>query len=326
MDRKEKMPGRMEMEKMMSDLSRLLDKQDFKNKEDLQAYLNGLKGKEIPEAPPRTAVEFAQDIMYEAWEAEDKKERIKLAKEALSVSADCADAYNLLAEEDAETLEDATEYYRKGMEAGSRSLGEEVFQEHDGCLWAYTPARPYMRSMHGYVECLWESGAHDEAIAHAREMLRLNTNDNQGIRYVLAAYLAELQRYDELDELLNRGEYEDDSMAEWLYARALVSFVKNGDAKKANDDLKAALKSNQYVPEYLTGRKTIPLFLPDSVTAHGEDEAFCYASMWLKAWRKVPGAIDWLKNKAGIKIFTKVGRNEPCPCGSGKKYKKCCGA
>jgi len=23
---------------------------------------------------------------------------------------------------------------------------------------------------------------------------------------------------------------------------------------------------------------------------------------------------------------SKVGRNDPCPCGSGKKYKKCCGA
>jgi len=22
---------------------------------------------------------------------------------------------------------------------------------------------------------------------------------------------------------------------------------------------------------------------------------------------------------------TKVGRNNPCPCGSGRKYKKCCG-
>ncbi len=22
--------------------------------------------------------------------------------------------------------------------------------------------------------------------------------------------------------------------------------------------------------------------------------------------------------------MTKVGRNDPCPCGSGKKYKKCC--
>ncbi|MBW2689835.1 MAG: SEC-C domain-containing protein, partial [Deltaproteobacteria bacterium] len=23
---------------------------------------------------------------------------------------------------------------------------------------------------------------------------------------------------------------------------------------------------------------------------------------------------------------TKIGRNDPCPCGSGKKYKKCCGS
>jgi preprotein translocase subunit SecA len=25
------------------------------------------------------------------------------------------------------------------------------------------------------------------------------------------------------------------------------------------------------------------------------------------------------------KTAPKIGRNEPCPCGSGKKYKKCCG-
>lgn len=25
------------------------------------------------------------------------------------------------------------------------------------------------------------------------------------------------------------------------------------------------------------------------------------------------------------RIMPKVGRNDPCPCGSGKKYKKCCG-
>jgi len=28
----------------------------------------------------------------------------------------------------------------------------------------------------------------------------------------------------------------------------------------------------------------------------------------------------------GQAVSNKVGRNEPCPCGSGKKYKKCCGA
>jgi SWIM/SEC-C metal-binding protein len=25
------------------------------------------------------------------------------------------------------------------------------------------------------------------------------------------------------------------------------------------------------------------------------------------------------------RVEKKIGRNEPCPCGSGKKYKKCCG-
>lgn len=24
------------------------------------------------------------------------------------------------------------------------------------------------------------------------------------------------------------------------------------------------------------------------------------------------------------KLDSKIGRNEPCPCGSGMKYKKCC--
>jgi SWIM/SEC-C metal-binding protein len=26
-----------------------------------------------------------------------------------------------------------------------------------------------------------------------------------------------------------------------------------------------------------------------------------------------------------VTVDKKIGRNDPCPCGSGKKYKKCCG-
>ena len=29
--------------------------------------------------------------------------------------------------------------------------------------------------------------------------------------------------------------------------------------------------------------------------------------------------------KQPVKAAPKVGRNDPCPCGSGKKYKNCCG-
>ena len=32
------------------------------------------------------------------------------------------------------------------------------------------------------------------------------------------------------------------------------------------------------------------------------------------------------KIKTVTRSQPKIGRNDPCPCGSGKKYKKCCGA
>lgn len=44
---------------------------------------------------------------------------------------------------------------------------------------------------------------------------------------------------------------------------------------------------------------------------------------FLKDWES---ALDFLENSEPfMREEPKVGRNEPCPCGSGKKYKKCCG-
>ena len=40
-------------------------------------------------------------------------------------------------------------------------------------------------------------------------------------------------------------------------------------------------------------------------------------------WVYVDGAMN---PKPKPRRVEKVGRNQPCPCGSGKKYKKCCGA
>ncbi len=37
-----------------------------------------------------------------------------------------------------------------------------------------------------------------------------------------------------------------------------------------------------------------------------------------------PQSIVPNQKKEPIKVEKKIGRNEPCPCGSGKKYKKCC--
>lgn len=41
-------------------------------------------------------------------------------------------------------------------------------------------------------------------------------------------------------------------------------------------------------------------------------------------WRYADGEVR--PDKPYVRETPKVGRNEPCPCGSGKKFKKCCGA
>ena len=53
--------------------------------------------------------------------------------------------------------------------------------------------------------------------------------------------------------------------------------------------------------------------------AHHERSTFCRED---GRWVYESGVIA---PKGQPVTSTKVGRNDPCPCGSGKKYKKCCG-
>lgn len=39
-------------------------------------------------------------------------------------------------------------------------------------------------------------------------------------------------------------------------------------------------------------------------------------------WRYMRGDVA----RSSAPVSTSIGRNDPCPCGSGKKFKKCCGA
>ena len=70
------------------------------------------------------------------------------------------------------------------------------------------------------------------------------------------------------------------------------------------------------------GESTLPKEQVDDLTAKAPDLIPHYVET-LNAWRicqQVAGQV-----RAEAPNFGKVGRNEPCPCGSGKKYKRCCG-
>jgi tetratricopeptide (TPR) repeat protein len=237
----------------------------------------------------------AQKIMYAAWDEQNPAKRITLAHQALAISPNCADAYVLLAEEEADSIGRALEYYQKGVEAGEKALGKAFFAEHEGYFWGMLETRPYMRARAGLASVLWNLGRKQEAQAHYQEMLRLNPNDNQGIRYTLLVLLLDLNRMDEVDALL--GEYEGDWSSEWSYTRVLRAFQKEGDSQAAQEALKGALEQNPYVPDYLTGAKRLPQRAPDYISHGGESEAVSYASASLNIWRRTPGAVPWLREQ-----------------------------
>ena len=280
-------------EKTMADIHRLLAEHEFADIDEVNRFLAELmaEGGAIPERRATSPLEEAQDLMYEAWDATGTR-RTQLARKALGISPDCADAYVLLAEEKARTMEEARDFFAQGVAAGERALGVDVFEEDAGHFWGIIETRPYMRAREGLAHSLWELGEREAAIGHYKEMLRLNSNDNQGVRYVLLDSLLAMGRDDEAGLLL--AEYEDDGSAAWLYNHALWTFRREGNSPESLRRLQVALKDNRHVPAYLLGRKRLPSHLPDMISFGGEDEAASYAADAVGNWKATDGALTWL--------------------------------
>ncbi len=287
------LPDRRLMERDLRGVQRLLEGKDFGSIDEINAYLRGLTAEgKLPEWAPQTAMDRAQELVYQAVEAKGKKERVRLAIEAINVCKDCADAYVLLAEE-AETLEEAVDRYRQGVEAGERALGPDAFTENVGHFWGLVETRPYMRARQGLADCLLLLGQWDAAMAHYREMLRLNPNDNQGIRYRLLSGLLGSNDIVGAEDLLDQ--FKDEASAAWLFTEVLVSFVRRGDTASARRRIREAMKQNPHVVAYLLGQRRMPRALPEMIGWGDRNEAVAYVAEFAGAWRDTPGAMEWLR-------------------------------
>ena len=91
----------------------------------MEGFMSAIGGRRANDETGR-----AQEVMYEAWDQTNPRARVALAHKALTISPLCADAYVLLAEEEAKSVEEALEYYRKGVEAGVQVLGPKGFKEY----------------------------------------------------------------------------------------------------------------------------------------------------------------------------------------------------
>ena len=112
-------------------------------------------------------------------------------------------------------------------------------------------------------------------------------------------YIVETHNPETRDEEVDR-----DATAQWAATSNWKGLTIVGTEKGGPDDKEGMV---EFIARYETDGSTI---------SHHERSYFARIDdRWYFTDSENPGP----------RRVNKVGRNEPCPCGSGKKYKKCCG-
>jgi tetratricopeptide (TPR) repeat protein len=237
-------------------------------------------------------LEQAQDLVYDALERNDPDWQITQAQRALEICPDCADAYTILAEY-APYPAQALMLSATAVDAALRSMDHGLLESAIGNFWAIHETRPYMRARLALARQLWAIGRRDESITHLRDLLQLNADDNQGVRYILASQLLEGGRDEEIQTLLQT--YDEESTF-WCFFQALAAFRREGDTPQARLLLGKARKVNPHVVSRLldgpADRQYELRFGNDPGAFH---EANNYVNDLGGGWRQTPGAFTWLR-------------------------------
>jgi len=106
-----------------------------------------------------------------------------------------------------------------------------------------------------------------------------------------------------------RADYDEKSSREWADRATWEGFTLVGATGGGPEDEEGTI---EFVARY--AEKGEPREHHEVATFRKKDGA------WYFETGKAPPQTQY------VRASPKVGRNDPCPCGSGKKHKKCCGA
>lgn len=281
----------MNKEKYLAMLMEQIKEQGLETTEEINDFLKTMQGQSLDDLPERTDKKGrSQDLVFQAYEMPVTKGR-KLVKQALELDPNNADAYNYLASKE-KNIDKAINLFEKAIIAGEKTLGKKFLKEEKGHFWGIIETRPYMRAKANLAECLSAKKQVNKAIEIYEEMLELNPNDNQGVRYSLSTVLVGQKDLSKYETFISKTEDED--CAIWNYNNALYHFKKSGQTTKSNKELLKAYKSNQFVINYILGITEMPEEMPMYIGRGDENEAISYVYDVYNIWKQTVGALDWL--------------------------------
>jgi tetratricopeptide (TPR) repeat protein len=285
-------PSRMSQEQLLWDIKALAEEREFDSVEELNRYINAEINRPsgLKKTNSNAKQVQARELLYQAWDEAGSK-RYELARRALELYPNSPDAYVILSEQAAST-EAAKSLLYQGIKAGVEDLGQAYFEENKGHFWGLLETRPFMRVKLNYAFCLWNLGEHAEAIRHYEELLSLNPNDNQGVRYELLPAYIETGRYREARELI--GKYHDGT-ANILFNQVLLEYLTSGVTEKTSRHLQEAVNQNPHVMKYLLKKKRIPRERPEYIGIGDELEAIAYVQEHARLWWREHALMDFIR-------------------------------
>lgn len=164
---------------------------------------------------------------------------------------------------------------------------------------------------------LMESDMHNDRLDLNHYLLTIpDYMDQNNPRMNVAESLAALNRYDDA-ELMLSGWLEEDPLWTCGWTCWANIFLDNGRKEKAHEIIERGMTT----VESSAKAEKLELFYQNAEAIYRRLGATQRADYCAEKDREL-----LLKSKQmPITVSLKVGRNDPCPCGSGKKYKKCCG-
>jgi tetratricopeptide (TPR) repeat protein len=162
---------------------------------------------------------------------------------------------------------------------------------------------------------LMESDMHSERLDFNRYVLTISDYmDQDNPRMNVAESLASLNRYEEAESTLSKWLEEDSLWAGGWTCWANI-LLDNDDDEKAREIMERGMTTLEDSPKDVD----FQFFYQNAEAVYKRIGATDRAAYCANKFRELA-----LKAKA-VSESSKVGRNDPCTCGSGKKYKKCCG-
>lgn len=165
----------------------------------------------------------------------------------------------------------------------------------------------------------WTLGMIEESVGEPKTWKRMHQFPAKVQEWMYDAY--EYGVDSSFQKLWNYKEENQIVSEEYLYlmAYAYLAFDEQEYADKAIQELSGISKTGKQAAEFLNDR--VKKMYGTELDEEEADD--------MEEWED----IDWLDlmsmnaqtPKTYVRMEPKIGRNDPCPCGSGKKYKKCCG-